>query len=199
MKGKRCLIVLDDLWNIEAWNQLRESFPNDNNGSRVLFTSRVHDVALQAKPDCKPYVLSPLSAGKVIVQNCKGVPLSVVVIAGFLARTEKTLDSWKQISESLSSHIISDPQGECMKIFSLSYESLPEHLKSCFLYLGTFPEDSKIQTSKLFWLWIAEGFFQKTYNKSLVDVAEDRLMNLVDRSLVNVAKRRSDGRVKSCN
>ncbi|KAL3513761.1 hypothetical protein ACH5RR_026478 [Cinchona calisaya] len=223
LKGKRYLIVLDYLWNIEAWKELRESFPNDNNGSRVLFTSRVHDVALQAKPHCKPYVLSPLSddkswelfqkklfcdggcpstlseVGKVIAQNCKGVPLSVVVAAGLLASTEKTLDRWKQISENLSSHIVSDPQRGCMKILSLSYEHLPDHLKSCFLYLGAFPEDSKIPTSKLFWLWIAEGFFQKTDDKSLEDAAEDRLMDLVDRSLVDVAKRRPIGRVKSCH
>ena len=41
---QRFLIVLDDVWDIEAWNALKSSFPEKNNGSRILLTSRLTDI-----------------------------------------------------------------------------------------------------------------------------------------------------------
>ncbi|XP_027177728.1 putative late blight resistance protein homolog R1B-17 [Coffea eugenioides] len=55
------LIVLDDVWDIEAWNLLKHSLPNDANGSRILFTSRFQILSLQFKPDSKPYHLRQLT------------------------------------------------------------------------------------------------------------------------------------------
>ncbi|CAI9112025.1 OLC1v1012393C1 [Oldenlandia corymbosa var. corymbosa] len=49
LKGKRYLIVLDDIWSIEAWNDLQKSFRDDKRGSRILITSRLHDVAAEIK------------------------------------------------------------------------------------------------------------------------------------------------------
>ncbi|CAI9116119.1 OLC1v1017189C1 [Oldenlandia corymbosa var. corymbosa] len=45
LKGRRFLILLDDLWDIEAWNSLGRSFPNDTVASRILLTSRHSNVA----------------------------------------------------------------------------------------------------------------------------------------------------------
>ncbi|XP_071924935.1 putative late blight resistance protein homolog R1B-17 [Coffea arabica] len=221
LKRKRYLIVMDDLWEIGAWSDMRQSFPDDKNGSRVLFTSRQQDLGLQAKEDGKTFPLCPLSqdeswqllqkrvfcevdcpntlleVGERIAENCKGIPLSLVVIAGLLARTEKTPDRWKQVLEKLSSYIFADPEGGCMHALGLSYEHLPDNLKSCFLYFGAFPEDAEIPAWKLSCLWIAEGFVQNTDSKSLEDAAEYCLSELVSRSLVIVAKKRSNGKVKS--
>lgn len=41
LKGNRYLIVIDDIWDMGAWEGLRRSFPNDNNCSRILLTSRL--------------------------------------------------------------------------------------------------------------------------------------------------------------
>ncbi|XP_028102118.1 putative late blight resistance protein homolog R1B-14 isoform X1 [Camellia sinensis] len=57
LKGKRYLIVIDDLWDIGAWVNLKMYFPNDNNGSRVMFTSRLKEVAMHASPDCHRHCL----------------------------------------------------------------------------------------------------------------------------------------------
>ncbi|KAL0342833.1 UNVERIFIED_CONTAM: putative late blight resistance proteinR1A-10 [Sesamum calycinum] len=41
--------------------------------------------------------------GKTIAKNCKGLPLSVIVIGGLLAKSEKARDYWEYIAENLSS------------------------------------------------------------------------------------------------
>ncbi|KAL3518755.1 hypothetical protein ACH5RR_021344 [Cinchona calisaya] len=222
LKRRRYLIVMDDLWSNGAWDDLERSFPNDRNGSRILITSRIHDVALKAKPNNDPHPLRLLTddeswrllqlklfhkegcpeelfeVGKKIAENCKGLPLGVIAVAGLLERMEKKQDLWEQIVESLSSRIIDDPQTRCNDILQLSYNHLPENLKACFLYFGAFLEDKDIPVCKLIWLWIAEGFVRQTENKSLEDLGEDYLKDLIGRSLVMVSKRRSIGGVKAC-
>lgn len=55
LKGKRYLIVMDDLWSIEAWDLVKRSFPDDNNGSRIMITTRLLEVADCAGNGCPPH------------------------------------------------------------------------------------------------------------------------------------------------
>ncbi|XP_049370801.1 putative disease resistance RPP13-like protein 3 [Solanum verrucosum] len=41
MKGRRFLIVIDDIWSTEAWDQMQRIFPNDDNKIRILLTRRL--------------------------------------------------------------------------------------------------------------------------------------------------------------
>ncbi|KAL0335566.1 UNVERIFIED_CONTAM: putative late blight resistance proteinR1A-10 [Sesamum radiatum] len=41
---RRYLIVLDDIWDIKPWDDLREYFWNHKNGSRIIVTTRDQDV-----------------------------------------------------------------------------------------------------------------------------------------------------------
>ncbi|KAG8362900.1 hypothetical protein BUALT_BualtUnG0025800 [Buddleja alternifolia] len=43
--GRRYLIVMDDLWSTNGWDDFKSSFPNYRNGSRVMVTTRLNDVA----------------------------------------------------------------------------------------------------------------------------------------------------------
>ncbi|KAL3500752.1 hypothetical protein ACH5RR_039845 [Cinchona calisaya] len=222
LKQRRYLIVLDDLWSIEAWDDLETSLPNDRNGSRILITSRLPDVASKVKYDSTPHPLRLLSddeswqllvmklfqtedcpdelaeIGKQIAKSCKGLPLAVVAISGLLSRTERRKELWNDVAESLSSRIADDPKTRCMDILEISYKHLPNYLKSCFLYIGAFPEDQEIPVWKLTCLWIAEGFIQNAEAKSLEDMAEEYLKDLIGRSLITASKRRSNGEVKTC-
>ncbi|THG04312.1 hypothetical protein TEA_014862 [Camellia sinensis var. sinensis] len=221
LKGKRYLIVIDDLWDIGAWVDLKMYFPNDNNGSRVMFTSRLKELSMHASPDCHPHCLRFLTEeeswellqrkvfqnescppelieiGKQIMKKCEGLPLAIVIIAGLLAKNIKTLESWKQVAQSVSSYVVSDPN-QYLDTLALSYNHLPRHLKPCFLYLGAFPRDQEIPVQKLICLWVAEGFIQKIGQRSVEEVAEGYLMDLFQRSLVIVAQKRFDGRIKAC-
>lgn len=61
LEKKRYIIVLDDIWKKEVWDNLKEAFPDCKNGSRIVFTTRFKDVALHADPRTPPQELSLLS------------------------------------------------------------------------------------------------------------------------------------------
>lgn len=214
LKGRRYLIVMDDIWDSNVWYDVRRCFPDDGNGSRILFTTRNKDVAPPSSVIHRLPFLSndqcwellekkvfnttlPCPAhlqeiGKEIAANCCGLPLVVIVISGILSTMDKEESVWKQVGENVASYISSGGNGFTMQILELSYKHLPQHLKPCFLYLGVFPEDKQIGARKLMRLWISEGLIVAE------DVAEEYLMELIDRSLVIVSQRRSDGGVRAC-
>ncbi|XP_059638545.1 putative disease resistance RPP13-like protein 3 [Cornus florida] len=219
LEGKRYLVVIDDLWSIEAWDVLKRYFPNDRNGSRIVFTTRLVNVAmaLQAKPHHLSFLnedeswnllrfkvfrkescpIDLIEIGKEIAKKCGGLPLAIVVISGLLAKKDKTEEWWKHVSGSVGSYIISDSE-QYLDTLALSYNHLPQHLKPCFLYFGAFPEDYEIPVRQLISLGVAEGFIRQNEQKSLEEVAGDYLMDLIDRSLTIVSKKRSDGGIKAC-
>ncbi|PHT60778.1 hypothetical protein T459_35370 [Capsicum annuum] len=221
LKGRRFLIVTDDIWSTEAWDQIQRIFPNDNNKSRILLTTRLKYVADYVSLDFPPHDMSFLSLddswnlfserlfieesypshleelGKHIVQQCRGLPLSIIVIAGLLGKMEPTHDNWKKVEENLNSFFVSIYE-QCQTIFSMSYNWLPQHLKACFLYIGGFPEDEEISVPKLIRLWIAEQFVKERKDKSMELVAEEYLEELIQRSLILVHQRWANGRIKTC-
>ncbi|KAL7163287.1 hypothetical protein ACSBR2_039393 [Camellia fascicularis] len=170
LKGKRYLIVIDDLWDIGAWVNLKMYFPNDNNGSRVMFTSRLKEVAMHASPDCYPHCLRFLTKeeswellqrkvfqngscpleliliGKQIVKKCKGLPLAIVAIAGLLAKN-KTRKWWKQVAQSVSSYIVSDPNQYLDTLALQSLASPLETVLSLFRSISRRPRNPSAEVN----------------------------------------------------
>ncbi|KAK4395090.1 putative late blight resistance proteinR1A-10 [Sesamum angolense] len=210
LSGRRYLIIMDDLWSIEAWDKVKLFFPSNNSECRIMITTRLSNLGLQISGSrglamnfleenkswdlfCKtvfreegncPLELEEI--GKTIAKNCKGLPLSVIMIAGLLAKSEKTLDYWEYIAGNLSSIVNFEDNKRCLRILYISYQELPIHLKPCFLYMGVHPEDSRIRVSRLINLWVAEGFLKPISGKSLEEVAGDYLNDLIDRNLIIV-------------
>ncbi|KAH0778058.1 hypothetical protein KY290_009469 [Solanum tuberosum] len=222
LKGRRFLIVIDDIWSTKAWDQMQRIFPNDDNRSRILLTTRLKYVADYVScPDFPPHSKSFLTlddswnlftkklfkndpcppllekTGKHIVKQCQGLPLSVVVVAGLLVKMDLTHDNWMKVEENLNSFFGTVTE-RCQSILSLSYNYLPQYLRACFLYMGGFPEDRHINVSKLIRLWIAEQFVKARSNKRLEVVAKEYLQELIDRSLILVGKERVSGRMGTC-
>ncbi|KAL0376421.1 UNVERIFIED_CONTAM: putative disease resistance RPP13-like protein 3 [Sesamum calycinum] len=63
--------------------------------------------------------------------------------------------------------------------------------------MGAFPEDHEIRASKLIRIWVAEGFLKSKGDKILEEIAEENLKVLVDRNLLMVRERKSNGKAKS--
>ncbi|XP_073295598.1 putative late blight resistance protein homolog R1A-10 [Primulina huaijiensis] len=218
--GRRYLIVIDDIWSTEAWDDLKMVFPDDDNGSRILLTTRLSEVAVYAGSSSTPIhqmkflnedqswklleekifgkescPLHLVELGKEVARNCKGLPLTIVVVAGMLLSSGNTMkvESWESILENISS-IESTISAQCSKILCLSYDWLPLRLKPCFLYIAGFPEDFEIDVSELIMLWVAEGFLkQSNQSKCLEDVGKGCLEDLVNRNLILVSKKGPDG------
>ncbi|XP_022632839.1 disease resistance protein RPP13 isoform X2 [Vigna radiata var. radiata] len=221
LERKRYLVVVDDLWKRQDWDEVQDAFPDNNRGSRILITSRLKEVALHAGDDV-PHYLQFLSAeeswelfcrkvfkgencpsgletlGKQMVQSCCGLPLSIIVLGGLLAKKEKSDREWCKVVGHVNWYLTRDETQVKDIVLKLSYDNLPRRLKPCFLYLGLFPEDFEIPVTPLLQKWVAEGFIQDTGNRDPDDVAEDYLYELLDRSLVQVARVNSNGSLATC-
>ncbi|XP_057775491.1 late blight resistance protein R1-A-like [Salvia miltiorrhiza] len=219
---RRYLIIMDDMWSIEVWDKIRSSFPDCNDGSRIIVTTRLSNLTSQLREsygvgmkfldeasswdlftnivfggESFPHELENI--GKNIVANCKGLPLSIATIGGLLAKSERAREYWVRIEQNLNSIVITNNDEFCLKILRLSYTYLPNYLKPCFLYMGVFEEDRSIRASMLKKLWVSEGFLKPVSGKCLETIADEYLKELVDRNLILVDKLGEfSGNIKFC-
>ncbi|CAI9118924.1 OLC1v1020551C1 [Oldenlandia corymbosa var. corymbosa] len=223
LEGKSYLIVLDDVWEPTHWDDFKFAFPKNNKRCRVLITTRREDVARHANPtnpdsvykldflnfehsrellrwrvfyknECPP----ALEEYEIkIVEKCDGLPLALVVIAGILVNHPDRTDWWRHVSNSVRDYIAKDAT-QATKVIDLMYKHLPNHLKTCFLYLGVFREDFEIPVWKLVRLWISEGLIPQEGDLDLEITAEQYLDELVYRNVVMVGQRRSNDKIKTC-
>ncbi|KAJ4771621.1 Disease resistance protein (CC-NBS-LRR class) family [Rhynchospora pubera] len=223
LSKKKYLIVLDDVWSSDQWTRLQKAFPDVHNGSRVLITTRFIDVANKSDAANKPYELRTLSKDESqqlllkkafpnqpadkcphnllplinqFSEKCDGWPLALVVLGGILSRKDSMY--WDELLSKVDWKS-EGKEKECHDIISTSYEDLPFNLKSCFMYLALFPEDYKIKASNLIQLWIVEGLIsQDKSTKTMEDIAEDYLEELVQRCMIKVSRKLRSGRIEYC-
>ncbi|CAI9108038.1 OLC1v1007548C1 [Oldenlandia corymbosa var. corymbosa] len=221
LKGKRYFVVLDDIWDVNAWFKVKDSFPNDKNGSRILFTSRNDALASQCRlpgslshhlrsfsideswdlmrdkiPDCDDLSPELVEVGLQIADYCKGLPLAVAVIASYLKRIARELETWKEVAKNMKSHLTSEG---CMHVIELSYKHLPHHLKLCFLCFGAFEKGSIIYAKNLIRFWIDQRFIENSEMHSSEELAYQYLDDLISQNLVVVSERGLMGKIKSCH
>ncbi|KAL1538104.1 putative late blight resistance protein R1A-3 isoform X2 [Salvia divinorum] len=219
--GRKYLIVLDDMWSVEAWDGVRRFLPDNKNGSRIVVTTRLSNLASNL-PNSNRIEMNLLDEahswdlfssivfgeegcplemekiGKKIVRTCKGLPLSIVVIGGFLAKSKRTSEFWESIEENLNSIVNLEGDECCLKILHMSYRQLPVYLKPCFLYMGLFPEDQVIRASRLVKLWVSEGLLKPASGKTLEEIAREYLKDLADRNLILIDELGITGNIKHC-
>nr|KYP37838.1 Disease resistance protein RPM1 [Cajanus cajan] len=223
---KRYVILFDDVWNEIFWDDVEVVVIDDKNGSRILITTRYKKVAEFCRRSSFIYVheLQPLIEEKSlelfykkafqydfdgccpkelvdisvkIVRKCKGLPLAIVAIGGVLSRKEKSATEWNLFSQNLSLELERNSKlTSITKILGLSYDDLSYNLRSCLLYFGMYPQDFEVKFDRLIRQWIAEGFVKLEREKSLEDVAQQYLTELILRSLVQVCSFTIDGKIK---
>ncbi|PHT69090.1 hypothetical protein T459_28577 [Capsicum annuum] len=132
---RRYLVVIDDIWTTKAWYDISQWFP-DCRGSHVLLTTSCVNVVGYVAPGKPPHHMSFLSAkqswellqskvhisselfevGKRIADNCHGLPLTVIIVAGLLSKCNNALDGWEQVAQAVKSAIFNDPHRQCEKL-----------------------------------------------------------------------------------
>lgn len=208
------------------WETIQCSLMHNECGSIIIITTRNIDVAKQAgsvyqmeplslsdstklfcqrifgsEDKCPPDNLAEV-AGK-ILQKCGGVPLAIITMASMLAdKTGKEINThnyWSHVYQSMGSGLNGSTNVKNMRrILSVSYYDLPSHLKTCLLYLSLFPEDYRIKTRGLIWKWIGEGFVHEEQGKTLYEVGEDYIEELINRSMLEPVDIGRDGKTVSC-
>ncbi|XP_002450471.2 disease resistance protein RPM1 [Sorghum bicolor] len=223
LKGKRYIIVLDDVWEADSWINIMDVFPT-NCTSRFVLTSRKYEVASLATSNCTiklepleenlswklfcnvafrdnsekrcPSELQELPAK--FLQKCEGLPLAIACIGRLLSCKPLTYKAWENIYKELQLQSTKNAIPGVDMILKVSLEDLPCELKNCFLHCAIFPEDYQIKRRRLIRHWITAGFIKEKERKTLEQEAEGYLNELVNRSLLQVVKTNEFGRVKHC-
>ncbi|XP_047949546.1 putative disease resistance protein At1g50180 [Salvia hispanica] len=213
-REKRCLIVLDDLWELSHWEELKHPFIAQDLQSKILVTTRKQKVAeiglavehgllhMDAAMELLKYKafhhgnIPDLALeerfekiGEEMVHKCGYLPLAISLLGGVL-RKKISMEEWELVNKDIKEVIYRDEK-QIDGVLSLSYESLPYYMKPCFLYMGIlFNEDETIDAGHLYKMWIAQGMisYENIGDKedTLMDIAELYLSELASRSLVQV-------------
>ncbi|XP_057750864.1 putative disease resistance RPP13-like protein 1 [Arachis stenosperma] len=210
LKRQRLLLVLDDFWSVSFsdWELFKMAFSHAIPGSVILVTTRNGDVATTIRA-AVTYFLSPLpyedcwdvfahcafgstnlstadptlvEIGEKIVRKCKGLPLAAKVL-GSLLHLVTDAREWNVILQS-KMWDLDAKKSNILPALRLSYQLLPSHLKACFAYCSVFPKGYEIDRVNLIHLWMAEGLLQPSKTKTMHDVGEQYLQELLSRSLL---------------
>ncbi|KAM3345740.1 hypothetical protein ACQJBY_020322 [Aegilops geniculata] len=221
LKGSKYLIILDDVWNVDVWFKIRNAFPTESTG-RFVITTRIQEVALLATKTCTiklepfqrryawqlfcneafwnnenktcPEELDNLA--QMFLDKCGGLPIAIACVGRLLSCRDPTYCQWESVYKELESQLTNNVILDVNIVLKVSLENLPTHLKNCFLHCTIFPEDYLFRRKQVIRHWIAAGFIKETGSKTLEEVAEGYLNELVNRSLLQVAGRNPCVRVR---
>ncbi|XP_047252328.1 putative late blight resistance protein homolog R1B-17 [Capsicum annuum] len=146
LKRKSYLIVLDDIWSCK--DGVRRCFPTEENaGNQILLTTHNDEVACY-DGKALPYKFETVE--KKIADECRGLPLTIVVVAGLL-KSKRTIEDWENVAKDVKLFVTNDPDKQCSRVLGLSYNHLTidlkglmqlRHLKLSTCYLPDCPSGS---------------------------------------------------------
>ncbi|KAG0542502.1 hypothetical protein BDA96_02G109700 [Sorghum bicolor] len=205
LAGKRCLIVLDDVWddNPSHWNSLTAPLSCCAPGSAVAVTTRSNKVARMVST--KVYHLKCLSdedcwrvcqrralpnsdanvdqelveIGEKIAKKCQGLPLAAEAAGSALS----TSTSWKHWDEVLNNDLWADNEVKnlVLPVLKVSYDHLSMPLKRSFAFCSLFPKGFAFDKDLLVQLWTAQGFVDAEGDCSLEAIANGYFNDLVSK------------------
>ena len=244
LKGKRYFVVLDGVWSTRAWRLIRCALPGNNNGSRILMTTCIGNIATSCcsttgdsiyRMKCLPelegrrlFIERTFGLEKwqfpswlkevfnEIPRKCGGWPIVILTIASLLATKSSSEEHWKMIQSSIGLALVRphrrkglaleqsqvhscDSLQGVKNILYICYNDLPQHLKTCLLYLSTYPEGYVIGRDHLIRRWIAEGFISlKSEHDNLEEVGQCYFNELINRGMIQPVGIQYDGQADAC-
>ncbi|KAM3284642.1 putative disease resistance protein [Capsicum chacoense] len=124
LQDKKYLLVLDDIWDENLWEELKHAFPRRK--GRIIITTRIHGIASLPEDNFQIYDLQPLpyelawrmfckkafrsSQGtcpddlkefaEAVVRKCGGLPLAIVAIGGLLSCNGRNRRVWQSVLDT---------------------------------------------------------------------------------------------------
>jgi len=203
---------------------LNRAIPDMSTGSRVLFTTRNENVAQHAagtifvhplqllddetswllftrhlKVDIHPESETELiKVGKEIVMKCGGLPSQILKMSDLLSHKDVTHEEWSSVLRG--EQLNEDQIQSWSETLDTINNNLPSYLRRCLFYFVIFPAEFGIPVRRLVVLWVAESLVHQTEDDEMPPelVAERYLTELIDRNMVQVSKRKRNGKVKTC-
>ncbi|KAJ1700921.1 hypothetical protein LUZ63_000700 [Rhynchospora breviuscula] len=215
--ARRYIIVYDN-YNNNYSNPSIHDLHDDNNGSRIVITSRRKNVdygrhvfrqyevgprsdeeSLEILRQITFPILKDLREGrselfvlaKQLMAKCWGLPWPLRFLGGVLSEQPPPYTtSWKEVLHRIEAN---EAGGMIFVKFAMRYRDLPYHnIRAAFLYFLTFPEDAEIQAKSLVDLLKVEGFASdRNEGMAIIRV-------LAERSMIDVTKWCFDGSIKCC-
>ncbi|KAJ8450383.1 hypothetical protein Cgig2_004840 [Carnegiea gigantea] len=135
LENKSYLVVLDDVWKIEALQEILPALPRgtSNRGSKIIITTRNRDVTRFQILEQKQHIHEPKplteeeagqlfhkftlshrqtynmksfeNLGKEMLKKCDGLPLAIVALCGIL-NTKDSIREWQQVKESVLARVM---------------------------------------------------------------------------------------------
>ncbi|XP_021986642.1 disease resistance protein RGA2 isoform X2 [Helianthus annuus] len=215
LKGRKFLIVLDDVWaeenEKEKWEIISGTLSCGAEGSIVLMTTRSESSCqMMAKVGELRHQLECLSEenswllfkkhafaqGRVgdDVRKLEPIGREIVVKCKGLPLAVKTLGSlmWSKSSSNdwqrvKDSNIWNLQDNNVLPALKLSYDNLAPHIKRCFSYFCLFPKGHKLKKDELILLWVANGFIPPGEETDNLYVIGEEIFNcLIWKSLFQV-------------
>ncbi|XP_062088437.1 disease resistance protein RPM1-like [Humulus lupulus] len=223
LREKRCLIVLDDLSSMEAWDLLRQVLilREMAHGSMIMLTTcskeiaahasimstSIHKLRLRTKEESWNFLTQMVQCpadpevellAKKVVARTGGLPLAILRL-GYL------LSGKKVTSAVLSRVLVRVSQGDQNQSPWIEIKDMNKNdylhaqpstdVDKCLSYFELFPRDFEIPVRRLVALWVAQGLVgQTTHEKK----AYDLLLELIDRNMIQIVTKKNNGEVKTC-
>ncbi|KAF8390970.1 hypothetical protein HHK36_023270 [Tetracentron sinense] len=162
LSKKKFVLLLDDIWDRVDFESVGIPFPNSENKSKVIFTTRsealcghmVGDEVFNSHPEIP-------KLAELVAKECAGLPLALITIGRTMASKKTTHEYLKRAIIVLrkSASEFSGMGDEVLPLLKFSYDNLPnDTIQSCFLYCSLYPEDFDINKEELIEHWVGEGF-----------------------------------------
>ncbi|TYH74606.1 hypothetical protein ES332_D05G411600v1 [Gossypium tomentosum] len=181
-KTGKHVLILDDVWDKVSLEEVGIPEPSGGNGCKLVLTTRsehvckymgckVIKVKLLSEEEALILFLNKVGPNivqsptimptlKLVVKECAGLPLTIVVVAGTMKGEDNPL-IWKNALWELKERIgkVEGVEAEVIERLKFSFDHLKdEKVKYCFLHCALYPEDFGIEKDELIECWIEEGF-----------------------------------------
>ncbi|KAF7104606.1 hypothetical protein CFC21_105496 [Triticum aestivum] len=189
LRGKRILLVLDDVWYNNKNSGDREDLQKlispvnlGKAGSRILVTSRTEAALVTlgaAKERCIP--ISNLG-DEVFLEMFMHYALRDARPEQWVhgLRETQTVEFWRSQKDR-------DLMNDTMGALWWSYQYLDEQVRRCLAYCSIFPRRHKLRRDELVKLWVAEGFIKTSKpEEEMEDVAKNYFDELLSASFLQL-------------
>ncbi|XP_006663666.2 putative disease resistance protein RGA1 [Oryza brachyantha] len=206
LRGKRFLLVLDDLWvHDENHEKLLSPLNAGKAGSRILVTTQSKEAALGSNrliaiSDLEEeqyfsmfmhYALDStvfddrefIPIGRKIANKLNRSPIAAVTVAGQLWRNPD-IRFW-QTTANLD--VLNKTKGALW----WSYNQLVVDVRRCFQYCSIFPRRHEMERDNLVRMWVAQGFVKDNdgHKEDVEDVGQDYFHDLYSCSFLQLKRK----------